>query len=97
MQIQFSHYFDRDLERLYHFLISNKASRKTAHRAIAAIRERAFSLAEHVKRGTPLHDALGRYESHITFGKSGYTLRYIPDESTDTVYILRVWHDRESR
>ncbi len=97
MKIQFSRRFDRDLDRLYDFLIENDASRKTAHRAIAAIRERAYSLSTHPRRGTPLHDALGRYESHIKFGKSGYTLRYVPDDATNTVYVLRVWHDREER
>ena len=97
MKIQFSRLFDHDLDRLYDFLIDNEATLKTAHRAIGAIRERAYSLIENPKRGTPMHDKLNRYETHIKFGKSGYTIRYVPDEATDTVYILRVWHDKETR
>ena len=98
MQLQFSRIADRDIDRLYHFLISNKASLKTADKAILSIKEGAEALLSHPELGRALEDdPLERREWLIEFGKGAYILRYIPDYDAGLIRILRIWHSRENR
>ncbi len=97
MQLQFSRRADHDLDRLFHFLIENKASVRTADRAILAIKNGAKSLLENPEFGIALHDGSQRRELAIAFGKGAYILRYIPVLQTQTIYVLRIWHSREDR
>ncbi len=97
MQLQFSRQYDHDLDRLYAFLINNKATLKTADRAILTIKNAAKNLLTNPETGTSLGDALDRRELYIRFGKNGYTLRYVLDYDASIIRILRVWHSRENR
>jgi len=97
MQLRFSRRADHDIDRLYHFLIENQASVRTADRAILAIKRGAQSLLENPEIGSSLDDGSQRRELAIAFGKRAYILRYIPDLQTQTVYVLRIWHSREDR
>ncbi len=97
MQLQFSRQYDHDLDRLYAFLIDNKATLKTADRALLTIKDAAKSLLTSPEIGTSLGDAFDRRELYIRFGKNGYTLRYVPDYDANVIRVLRVWHSREDR
>ncbi|ODS22915.1 hypothetical protein AB835_11730 [Candidatus Endobugula sertula] len=56
MQLQLSRLADHDLDRLYDFLITNKASKQIAHNAIATINKGMLSLKHDPKLGGTLDD-----------------------------------------
>jgi len=97
MQLQSSRLADHDLDRLYDFLITNKASKQTAHNAIATIKKGMLSLKHDPKLGVALDDRSGRDELSIKFGKRAYIVRYFSDYEANVIRILRIWHSREDR
>ncbi|MEE8057838.1 MAG: type II toxin-antitoxin system RelE/ParE family toxin [Pseudomonadales bacterium] len=97
MKLQFSHQADHDLDRLYSFLIKNKASLRTADKAILAIKKGAKQLLDNPELGISLDDSIERREWSVPFGKRAYILRYIPDYEDKVIRVLRIWHSREDR
>lgn len=82
----------RDVERLHAFLKPHSAA--AASKAIGVIREAAQFLGDNPGAGRPMHDE--RREWFARFGAGAYVLRYRLTPAGE-VFILRVWHTRESR
>lgn len=82
-----------DLERLYDFLVDKDPA--AAERAVRTIEGGADRLVEFPNLGRPIGDDTSRRELFIPFGASAYVLRYRIYQ--DTVFIIRVWHSRETR
>ncbi len=97
MELHSSRLSELDIDRLYDFLIENKASRKTAGKAFLKIKEGAQSLIDNPELGINMNDGTNRQELHIPFGKGEYVLRYIPDYDANIIYLLRIWHSNEIR
>jgi len=97
MKLQFSRRADKDLDRLYDFLITAQSSKNTAARAMIVIKEGAIHILDNPEIGTVLDDNTNRRELIIKFGKNNYVLRYIPDYEIKTINILRIYHSREDR
>jgi len=97
MELQFSRGAENDLNRLFDFLIEAQSSRKTAAKALRAIKEGAYQLVAHPELGISLDDDTGRREWRIPFGKNAYILRYIPGYDQQIIRVLRVYHSRENR
>lgn len=86
-----------DIDRLYTFLIENKASLKTADKALLRIKEGAEMLIMNPELGLSMNDGTDRRELPLSFGQHAYILRYIPDYDNNEILILRIWHTREDR
>lgn len=97
MKLKLSRRADMDIDRLYDFLIKNKASRETAAKAILTIKNSLLSLCDNPKLGTSLDDAIGRRVWRTSFGKHEYITYYIPDYDNNKINILRIWHSSEDR
>lgn len=88
---------DLGIDRLYTFLIENKASIKTADKALVRIKESAERLITDSELGLSMTDGTGRRELPLSFGQHAYILRYIPDYNNNEILILRIWCTRENR
>ena len=97
MQLVYLDQANRDIDRLYKFLINNNASLQSADKAILAIKEGAISLLDNSELGTDLNDGTERRELSIPFGKSNYVLRYFIEHEYKKILVLRIWHSREDR
>ena len=82
-----------DISRLRRFLIDKNP--RAAQRAVAAIRERLIAVTEAPQAGRPVPNLDPFREILIPFGDGGYLARYRYDESTDTVYVIAIRHQRE--
>ena len=82
-----------DLLRLRLFLTEKNPN--AAQRAGQTILEAADRLAEFPLLGRPMNDGTPRREMIAPFGAGAYVLRYLIDN--DSVFIIRVWHSKESR
>jgi toxin ParE1/3/4 len=82
-----------DLERLHEFLMDKNPD--AAKRAAQTILNGAKTLAEFPEIGRPMNDGTERREIFAAFGSGGYVLRHIIED--ETVFIIRVWHTKESR
>jgi plasmid stabilization system protein ParE len=83
-----------DLERLHAFLQTQNPD--AARRAIRVIEEAAQSLITFPSLGRPSGIAHVR-ELIVPFGQSAYILRYAHLLQQDAIFVLRMWHGRESR
>ena len=82
-----------DISRLYDFLFEKN---EEAARKAAQVILRGSSLLEDTPRlGRPMADGTERRELFIPFGSGFYVIRYF--FASDTVVIVRVWHEREDR
>ena len=88
---------DKDLDRLYDFLIKNATSLKVADKALLRIKQGANSLIDHPELGISLGDGTERRELSLNFGKGAYIIRYVPDYKHNEILILRIWHSKEVR
>ena len=88
---------DKDLDRLYDFLIENATSLKTAYKALLRIKQGANSLIDNPELGISLGDGTERRELSLNFGKGAYIIRYLPDYKYNEILILRMWHSKEMR
>lgn len=82
-----------DILRLRLFLADKNPNAAT--RAGQTILEAADRLAQFPEIGRPMNDGTPRREMIAPFGAGAYVLRYIYDN--DSVFIIRVWHSKESR
>ncbi|MBT3557805.1 MAG: type II toxin-antitoxin system RelE/ParE family toxin [Rhodospirillales bacterium] len=82
-----------DLNRLFGFLV--KKNPLAAAKAIAAIRAGSDNLLTFPEAGHPMEGDTDRREHAVPFGGGGYVLRYRITHGD--VFIIRVWHTRETR
>jgi len=82
-----------DAIRLRTFLEDKSAS--AAARMAETLNKGAELLADFPEIGRPMNDGSDRRELFTPFGSGGYVLRYI--FTAQTVFIIRVWHNRENR
>lgn len=82
-----------DISRLYDFLFDK--NEEAAKKAAQVILRGSSLLEDSPKLGRPIVDGTERRELFIPFGSGFYVLRYFL--RSDTVVIVRVWHDREGR
>ena len=80
-----------DLTRLYEFLAP--VNQPAAARAIQALVAAPARLLEHPRLGERLDEFAPREVRRILVGR--YELRY--EIRNSTIYVLRLWHTRESR
>jgi toxin ParE1/3/4 len=83
-----------DLERLHAFLADKNPDAAT--RSATALMAAVESLQQFPERGRPVGDGNLR-ELIVSFGRSGYVLRYVYSAAADEIVILRIWHGRETR
>lgn len=88
---------DKDLNRLYAFLLENASSIQTADKALIRIKDGANALVDNPETGISMQDGTGRRELRLNFGKGAYVLRYFIDYAHKEILILRIWHSREAR
>ncbi len=84
-----------DLARVREFIqVHNPAA---ASRAANRIRDAVKKLPDYPLIGRPVHDIVSPLlrDIFITFGQSGYWLRYTVID--DAIIIVRIWHGRENR
>lgn len=84
-----------DLARVREFIqVHNPAA---ASRAACRIRDAVKKLSDYPLIGRPVHDIVSPFlrDIFITFGQSGYWLRYAIID--DAIIIVRIWHGRENR
>jgi len=80
-----------DLSRLFEFLA--QVNRKAAARTILSLTSAPQRIIEQPRIGEQLDEFEGREVRRLLIGH--YEMRY--ELAHDNVYILRVWHTRESR
>ena len=80
-----------DLNRLYEFLA--QVNRKAAARTLQSLTSAPQRIIEQPRIGEQLDEFKGREVRRLLIGH--YEMRY--ELTHDSVYILRVWHTRESR
>jgi plasmid stabilization system protein ParE len=81
-----------DLDRQFVFL--NERDPNVASRAVRAILNAGASLANFPERGTAI-SGTQQYKLRVAFGKYGYLLYYRIE--ANKVFVLRLYHGRESR
>ena len=94
MRLIFSPAAIADLERLRAFLQTQNPD--AAQRAIRSIDEAVQSLTTFPALGRPSGIARVR-ELIVPFGQSADVLRYAHLREEDAIFVLRIWHGRESR
>ena len=80
-----------DLERLYEFLAA--VNKRAATRTVRSLATAPARLLEHPRIGEKLEEFEPREVRRLLVGQ--YELRY--EIQRDTIYVLRLWHTRESR
>ncbi|MEE8058485.1 MAG: type II toxin-antitoxin system RelE/ParE family toxin [Pseudomonadales bacterium] len=88
---------DKDLDRLYDFLIENATSLKTADKALLRIKQGVNALVHDPELGIDMEDDTGRRELTLSFGKGAYIVRYFLEYEYKKILILRIWHSKEDR
>ena len=83
-----------DFGRLRDFLADKNPD--AARQAVAALVAAVESLQVFPERGRPSGVRNVR-ELIVSFGRSGYVLRYAYSAAADEVIVLRIWHGREAR
>lgn len=89
MQIRFSPESVQDLKRLHDFLAQHDT--ETARTTVLNLKSAINRFADTPRIGRPLEDIADVRE--FVFGR--YVVRYLVKE--EAVYILRLWHTKESR
>ncbi len=91
MKIKWTNAAMGDLNRLYEFLspVNKKAAVKTVQSLTAAPRK----IYEQPRIGEQLDEFVGREVRRLQIGR--YEMRY--ELTRESIYILRIWHTRESR
>jgi plasmid stabilization system protein ParE len=91
MKLKWSSKAIADLDRLHHFLapVNPPAAARTVQSLVAAPRK----LLEHPRLGERLEEFAPREIRRLLIGD--YELRY--EIQGDTVFLLRIWHTRETR
>ncbi|KRA97276.1 hypothetical protein ASD83_09005 [Devosia sp. Root685] len=84
----------RDLDRLRRFLLEKNPL--AAKRATQAIKMHTSALTTAPEMGRPSDTIAGVRELLVPFGDAGYIVRYGYNERRDEVFILRVWHQKET-
>ena len=92
MDVRWTRKASADLVRLYEFLAS--ANRPAAVRTVKALTAAPGGLPAHPRIGERLEEFDPREVRRLLVGQ--YEIRYEIQQST-TIYILRLWHTRESR
>jgi len=83
-----------DVQRLYRFLAPKNID--AARRAANAIRSGVQILTHQPRMGRRVPDMPGEFRDWlISFGNSGYVVRYRWDDARDEIVILAVRHQRE--
>ena len=96
MKLVFTTPARQDLRRLQEFLAAHNPG--AARRAAARLKAASLLIAQQPRMGrvvrTPARSSLDVRGLPVSFGKSGYLMRYqiLPGE----VRILRIWHAREN-
>ncbi len=94
-QLRFAPAATRDLQRLREFL--RQKNPQASHRAGQTIARALQLLRQQPQIGRPLDDLPAEYrEWVIDFGASGYVALYRYDETSDTVTVLALRHQRET-
>ncbi len=83
-----------DIERLRTFLGEKNSA--AASRALTAIWAAIEKLQEVPGLGMPINDSDIR-QIIIRFGSSGYIVRYTLLPERGDIFVIRLWHGRESR
>ncbi|MEO8105016.1 MAG: type II toxin-antitoxin system RelE/ParE family toxin [Candidatus Saccharibacteria bacterium] len=83
-----------DIEHLHSFLYEKDNS--AASKMALTISHAASLLETSPRIGRPMGDETGRRELFIPFGAGAYVIRY-KLLGEDTVLIIRVWHNKETR
>ena len=91
MQVKWTTLAQRDLVRLYEFLLP--VNPRAAKKAATLLVREAKHLHTHPLLGAPLDAYAPRDVRHLIIGD--YELRY--EVTEDVIYILRLWHTREDR
>lgn len=91
MELKWTHKALSDLSRLYDFLAL--VNRQAAADIVQSLTKTALKLLEFPRLGEKLEEFNPREVRRIVIGK--YELRY--EIQTSTIYILRMWHTKESR
>jgi len=91
MDIKWTSQAVSDLSRLYDFLAP--VNREAAARTIQSLTEAPVRLSAHPRLGEKLDEFHPREVRRILVGR--YEMRY--EITPTTLYILRIWHTRESR
>ncbi len=91
MEVQWTSKGLSDLSRLFEFLavVNRPAAAKAVQSLIAAPRQ----IIEHPRIGERLDEYEPREVRRLLVGR--YEMRY--EISSDTLYVLRIWHTREKR
>lgn len=84
---------DRDIDRLYAFLVGNNP--RAAEKAMLAMGRGLFLIEENPFIGVPVGKDATERHLYIPFGKNAYVLRYRIEE--DTIIVIRAWHGRENQ
>jgi plasmid stabilization system protein ParE len=83
-----------DFERLYFFLLDKDSG--AAENAAKNIIKGVYLLMVTPRIGKPMPDRDDRRELFLALGAGAYVIRYRL-ESTQSVVIIRIWHNRENR
>lgn len=83
----------RDIDRLRDFLYSKDT--KAATTAMSVIYSAVSRLESTPQIGRPMQDGTKRRELIVPLGAGAYVIRYVLENKN--VYILRLWHNRESK
>jgi plasmid stabilization system protein ParE len=78
-----------------HFEFLQERNPEAAGKAAQAIREAGFGIAQSPYRGTLLTDGSGRRKLRVAFGKNGYVIHYLVEDST--ILIVRIYDGRQQR
>lgn len=82
-----------DLARLHEFLA--EVNQPAADRALQALVAAPERLLAHLRLGEPVEGFEGREIRRLVLVLGAYELRY--EVQAETIYLLRIWHTRESR
>lgn len=91
MEVKWTSKASADLVRLYDFLAS--ANKPAAIRTVKALAAAPISLLAHPRIGERLEEFDPREVRRVLVGH--YEIRY--EIQSTTIYVLRLWHTRESR
>ncbi|HEY7645519.1 MAG TPA: type II toxin-antitoxin system RelE/ParE family toxin [Hyphomicrobiales bacterium] len=80
-----------DLERLYEFLAT--VNKRAATRTVQSLAATPARLLEHPRIGEKLEEFEPREVRRLLVGQ--YEMRY--EIQRDSIFVLRLWHTRESR
>jgi plasmid stabilization system protein ParE len=78
-----------------HFEFLQLKNPEAAGKAVQAIRDVGFSIAQRPYRGRLLNDGSDRRKLRVPFGREGFVIHYLLENNT--VLIVRIYHARQDR